>query len=208
MRHDRTSFTTWTNAPVDGGERIGLARDDQRRVVLLRAVEFVRKLIVDPDAVDLRRRLVHLRRPGATAVSRDICAAIVRLDHDLAVFGIDPDVVIVAVRRAKRRERFATVGRFEETFGAGVDDVGISRIGAERRVVKRTLNQRALRIDQRPRLARVVRAIETAAWFCFDESIDAIGFGSGDGEIGFADQFMLADQSTIFVKCSPPSVLL
>ena len=72
MRHDWTSFTTWTSAPIGCGKRFGLARDDERRVVLLRAVEFVRKLIVDPDAVDLRRRLVHLRRPRATAVSRNV----------------------------------------------------------------------------------------------------------------------------------------
>src|SRR6185369_9218370 len=68
MRHDWTSFTTWTSAPVSRGKRFSLARDDDCRVVLLCAVEFVRKLIVDPDAVDLRRRLVHLRRPGASAI--------------------------------------------------------------------------------------------------------------------------------------------
>ena len=79
------------------------ARDDQRGVVLLRGVEPVGELVVHPDAVDLRRRLVHLRRPRAPAVERHVGAAVVRLDHGVAVLRIDPDVVIVAVRRAQRR---------------------------------------------------------------------------------------------------------
>ena len=103
-------------------KRIGLARDNQRRVVLLRAVKLVRKLVVDPHAVDFCGRLIHLRRPGAAAVGGDVCAAVVRLDHDLAVFRVDPDVVVVAVRRAKRRERFTAVGGFEEAFGARVHE--------------------------------------------------------------------------------------
>src|ERR1041384_1671655 len=107
MRHDRSGFTAWTSAPIGSGEWFSLARNDERRVVLLRAVEFVRKLIVDPDAVNFRGRLIHLRRPRATAVSRNVSATVIRLDHNLTVFGIDPDVVIVAMRCAKRRECFA-----------------------------------------------------------------------------------------------------
>jgi hypothetical protein len=86
-------------------------------------------LDIDPDAVDLRRDLVHLRRPGAPTIERDVGATVVRLDHRLAVVRIDPDVVIVPVRRAERRERPAAIGGLEEALGAGVDDVGVGRVG-------------------------------------------------------------------------------
>src|SRR6185369_7827473 len=61
MRHDWASLTSWTSAPISCRERFSLAGDDERRVILLCAVEFVRKLVVHPDAVDLRGGLVHLR---------------------------------------------------------------------------------------------------------------------------------------------------
>ncbi len=122
-------------------ERIRLARDDDGRVVLLRAIQLVGELIVQPDAVELAGHLVQLRRPRAAAVERHVGAAIVRLNHDVAVLRIDPDVVIVAVRCAQQRERLAAVGRFEEALRPGIDDVRIGRIGAERGVVERPLNQ-------------------------------------------------------------------
>ena len=56
---------------------IGLAGNDDGRVVLLGAVEFVGKLIIDPDAVDFSSRLIHLRGPRASTVERDISAAVV-----------------------------------------------------------------------------------------------------------------------------------
>ena len=70
-----------------------------------------------------RRQLTHL-------------PPIVRLDHDLTILGIDPDVVIVAVRCAQGRESFSTVDRLEEPFGAGVNGIGISWISTESCVVK------------------------------------------------------------------------
>src|SRR3712207_7448798 len=47
------------------------ARHDDGRVVLLRAVEPVRELVVDVDLIQLRRRLIVLRRPAAAAVERE-----------------------------------------------------------------------------------------------------------------------------------------
>src|SRR5437588_5421277 len=99
MRHDRARLASWACAPISQTHRIGLTGNDYGRVVLLRAVELVRKLIVSPNAVDLRGGLIHLRRPRAPAVERNIRATIVRLNDDVAVFRTDPDVVIVAVRR-------------------------------------------------------------------------------------------------------------
>src|SRR3569832_2304236 len=98
--------------------------------------------------------------------------------------------MIVAVRRAERRERLACVSRFEEPFGARVYDVSVRWIGAERRVVERSLNQRALRIDQRPRLTGVFGSIEAAAGFGFDKRVDSIGISVRDREICFTDQLI------------------
>ena len=61
VRHDRTRLTSWTASPVGQGVRLGDTRDNHCRVVLLRAVQLVRKLIVHPHAVNLGGRLVELR---------------------------------------------------------------------------------------------------------------------------------------------------
>ena len=142
IRHDWTRLASWTCAPVSQAHRVGLTGNDYGRVVLLGAVELVRKLIISPNAVDLRGRLIHLRRPRAPTIVRDVRAAIVRLNDDVAVFRTDPNVVVVAMRRAKRRERLAAVRRFPGAFRARVNHVGVRRIGAELHVIERTLNHR------------------------------------------------------------------
>src|SRR5205814_6863802 len=123
IRHDWASLASWTSAPVSQAHRVGLTGNNDGRVVLLRSVELVRKLIISPNAVDLRGRLIHLRRPLAPTIVRDVRAAIVRLNDDFAVFRTDPNVMIVAVWRAKDRKGLAAVRRFPKTFGAGVDDI-------------------------------------------------------------------------------------
>src|SRR6185436_8978640 len=95
---------------VERNSRSGRAAEDaQRRVVLLRAEDAVREVAVRGDPVDLRGRLAVLRRPGAAAVDRDVHAAVVRLDHAQGIAGVDPQVVIVAVRRADGGEGAAAV---------------------------------------------------------------------------------------------------
>ena len=78
----------------------GAAGDAHGRVVLLRAVDVVREVVVERDAVELRGRLVHAAcvqvRPPSL---RDVRAAVVALDHALRIVGRDPQVVVVAVRR-------------------------------------------------------------------------------------------------------------
>src|SRR5262249_13041942 len=59
--------------------------------------------------------------------------------------------------------------------------------------------------DECPRLACVVRAVKTAARLCFDERIDTIWIGVGDGEIGFADQLVgqtIRDLRKVFATVS------
>ena len=172
-----------------------MARNDDRGVVLLSAVESIGKLVVQPDAIDFRGWLIQLRGPGATAVERNIGAAVVGLNHDVSILRTDPDVVIVAVRGAKNRKCLAAVGGFKESLCACVNDIGICRISAERDVIKWTLDHRRgnrcrLRIHCCPGLSRVVRSIKPTARLCFDQRIDSIRFGGRDCEIRFADQFV------------------
>src|SRR5258705_7610124 len=141
MRHDWTCFTAWASPPIGRRVRVSLAGDDKSRVVLLRAVESVRKLVVDPNTVDFRSRLIHLGGPRAPAVDRNVGAAVVRLDHDLAILRTDPNVMIVAMWGAQRSKRFAGIEGLKETFGASVNNISVRRIGAERRVIERALSQ-------------------------------------------------------------------
>src|SRR5690242_12395042 len=65
------------------------ARDAHGRVVLLRAVYVVRKIVVERDAIKLCGRLV-LFGPTAAAVERNVCAAVVALNHAVWIVGRDP----------------------------------------------------------------------------------------------------------------------
>src|SRR5262245_5803820 len=90
--------------------------------------------------------------------------------------------------RAKRSERFATVGRLKKTFRAGVYDICIGWISAERGVVERTLNQCALRINQRPGLTCVLRTVKAATGFGFDQGVNAIRIGCSYCQVGLTDE--------------------
>ena len=72
-------------------------------------VEQVRMLLVDRDHVELGGRLVEDARPRAAAVGRDVRAAVVRLDRVGGIVGVEPDAVVVGVRRRDRAERDAAV---------------------------------------------------------------------------------------------------
>ena len=139
--------------------------------------------------------MIQLRGPGATAVERNIGAAVVGLDHDVSILRIDPDVVIVAMRGAKDRKRLAAVGGFKESFRAGVDHVGVCRVSAEGDVIKWPLNHRRsdrsrLWIHRCPTLPCIIRTIQSTARFCFNQRIDPIRFRGCDGKICLANQFV------------------
>ena len=60
IRHNWTGLASRPRSPIFTALRVRLARNYDRRVVLLRAVKFVRKLIVKPDAINFARRLIQL----------------------------------------------------------------------------------------------------------------------------------------------------
>ena len=172
-------------ALADAGAAAAVA-DAHRAVVLLAAVDPVRRVVVDGDAVELRRRLVVDRRPGRAAVRRHARAAVVALDHALRILRIDPQVMVVAVRHADGRERLAAVRRLVERDVQHVDGVHRLRIGVDARVVPRALTQVAVLVDALPRAAGVVAA-EQAAVLGLDLRVEALlvrrrGADAGDAE--------------------------
>ena len=60
--------------------------------VLLRAEEVIREAIVHGHVIELRGRLVELRRPVLAAIDGDGGAAVVAIDHALRVGWIDPEI--------------------------------------------------------------------------------------------------------------------
>ena len=77
MGHDWAGLASGTGAPIVAIVWISLAGNNDCGVVLLRAIELVRKLIVKPDAIDLRGWLIQLRGPGAPAIKRNVRAAVI-----------------------------------------------------------------------------------------------------------------------------------
>ena len=77
-------------------------RDGDRAVVLLGAVQPIGKLLVHADSIDLRGRLILLRGPGCAAGERDVGAAVVAIDHLLRIERVDPQVVVIGMRRRTR----------------------------------------------------------------------------------------------------------
>src|SRR5262249_43058846 len=74
--------------PVD--HRIGCStRDSHGAVVLLRAVDVVRKITIQCDAIKLRGGLV-LRAPGLSTVERDVGPSVVRVDHSKRIVWSEP----------------------------------------------------------------------------------------------------------------------
>ena len=88
-----------------------VARHADRAAVLLRAADVIRNVLRRDDVVILRRRKV-LRRPVLPAGDRHRAAAVVPDHQVLRIVGIDPQVVMIAVRAAADAvERLAAVGR-------------------------------------------------------------------------------------------------
>ena len=137
----------------------GAGRAD-RRVVLLRAIDAVRILVVDVDPVELPGQLVVDRRPGFAAVERHAGAAVIALHHPLRVGGVDPQVVVVAMRRHDLSEAAAAVGGLPHAQVGHVDRVGMAGIGEHMRVVPGPVHQVAVRGHLHPARPVILRAVQ------------------------------------------------
>ena len=169
--------------PVGRGDRaaVGLARQADRPVVLLRAVDPVRLLVVRAHVVELRGRLVVDGRPRLRAVERHAGAAVIALDHPAGARRIDPEIVVVPVRGRHLDERLAAVDRLPERVVRHPHGVDVGRIGEHVHVVPGTAAEPGLLARALPGGAAVIGAEERAV-LGFDQRVDAPAIGRGDGD--------------------------
>src|SRR6266481_2356068 len=179
--NDKASFATANVVPVRAVDSalIAAAGDGDRGIVLLSAVDVVRKGVVYSDVVELRGLLVGLSGPRLAVVVRNGGAAVVGIDHPFWMRRIDPEAVIISVRRANKIEGVAAVGRTVDGGVQYVDGVDVSGIGENVMEIPGALCEAVIGIQELPGVAGVVAA-EDAAFFGFDDGVDAIPVGSGN----------------------------
>src|SRR2546429_6544939 len=105
------------------------ARDGDGAVVLLRAVDAIRPVVVHGDVIELRRRLIVLRSPAPAAIDGDGRAAVIAVDQPPGIARVYPQRVMITVRRRQQLEILAAVGgakgaRVEHVYGIECDRVG------------------------------------------------------------------------------------
>ena len=156
-RRNPARLTTADIEPVPFGNAVvrGPAGDAHGRVVLLGSVDVVRKIIVESDAIELRRGLI-LFRPAAAAIERDVGAAVVAFNHAIRIVGRNPQIVIVAMRYTDTREGATPVVRSIKSSVQHVNFVGVLRICVDARVIPRALPQIALLVGFCPGASAVV----------------------------------------------------
>src|SRR5260370_7022070 len=132
------------------------------RVVLLGAINAIKKIIIGGGVIELRRGLISLRGPIFSAIQGDGCAAIVAVDHAIGIVGIDPQSVVIAVGSVETLEGFAAVVGTEQ---AGVGDVNLVRVlGVGPNVGERpgALAAPVIISDHRPLLTPAITTSKTA----------------------------------------------
>ena len=161
--------------------------DTNGGVVLLPAIQTVRKNIVDNHPVELRGGLIGLRRPTPPFIERHIRPTIISLHHPFIVRGIDPEVVIIAVRCRDGFKRHATIDRLHHGSRQDIDRHFILRVGKNVRVVPATIANTRIVIDMLPGLTCVI-GTENAAIDRLDHRPYPIRIGSRDTDAGISHQ--------------------
>src|SRR6266850_4117774 len=179
---NRAAFTAADGIPVAAIDEAAVAAraDSDGGVVLLGAIDAIQKIIVGSNVIKLRRWLVTLRGPIFSAIYGDRCAAIVSVNHAQGILGINPQSVMIAMRCAQPFERLAAIHGAEEPGVRDEDGVYIFRISPDMGEIPGALAEAVVVGNERPVLAIVVRAIEPA-FLSFDERVDDIRIGAGDG---------------------------
>ena len=146
---------------------------------MLRAVDAIEKIVVRRDVIELRGGLIVLRGPVLASVDGNRGATVVAVDEAIGIFEIDPQGVMVAVRRVDALKSFAGVNG---AIQAGVGDVHlvrVFRVCPNMREIPRTLAEAMIVVDERPLRAAVVAAIK-AAFFGFDKRVDHVRIAAGN----------------------------
>src|SRR4051794_23932800 len=99
IRNNESAFAIAGHEPVGRPDRtpIRAARNGEVTVVLLGPVNVVREGVVDRDVIELRGRLVVLRCPCLTAISRNAGPAVVCVPNAIRILWINPEPVVIAM---------------------------------------------------------------------------------------------------------------
>ena len=137
------------------------ARDRDCGVVLLIAVDPVRKAGVHGHVVELGRRLVHISRPGLTAAVTDLGPTIIGNYHSLIILRRYPQIVMVAMRCIKCFKCFATILRAVIVYIHYINAVFILGVSINSRVIPCSLPEFSFTVNLIPVLAAVIRSKNT-----------------------------------------------
>ncbi len=94
-----------------------LARNRYCGVVLLRTIHVVGETVVGANCIELGGRLIHLGGPTLASVKGDGGPAIIAVHHALVIFGVDPEVMIIAVGSLDFGPCFAGITGLVKIFG-------------------------------------------------------------------------------------------
>src|SRR6266404_2595433 len=182
VRDNVAAFTAADGIPVAAIDEAAVAAraDADGGIVLLGAIEAVEKIIVRGDVIKLRGWLIALRGPIFSSVDSDRSAAVVSVDHAVRIAGVNPQTVMIAVWRVQTIPGLAAVHGAEESGVRDVDGVRVLGIGPDMGEIPGALAEAVVVGDERPVLATVVRAIESA-FFSLNERVDNIRIGAGNG---------------------------
>ena len=149
-----------------------------RAVVLHSAVHVVRKLVVDVDVVELRKRQVLDKTPAFAAVAADVESAVVALNDVTWRLGRKPKGVVVGVNVAVARDGLPGASA---VFGLGHErPKGVNRVLSEGvhvdfAVVERTVADVFGVADAGPLDAAVGAPVKGVFVFVFNQGIDHVG---------------------------------
>src|SRR5262245_50689560 len=117
IRHDKPAFTAASLKPIVSANYsfVRATRNADIRIVLLRAINVIRKCVIYSYVIKLRRRLIVLSRPVFPAIRRDACAAIAHIGDSVRVCWIDPKSVMISMPCRHEVECLSAINGFEET---------------------------------------------------------------------------------------------
>src|SRR6266540_2352220 len=123
--------------PPDYSALVRAAGHANGAVVLLRAVHAIGEPSVGGEVIELGGGLVVDGGPRVATVERHAGPAIVALDHAARAPWVDPQIVVVAVRRGQLGEGTPAIARPPGLDVEHVDGLGVARVGEDVAVVPR-----------------------------------------------------------------------
>ena len=162
-----------------------ITRHTDSRVVLLCTADVIRHFVRRGHTIDLRSG-VSLAGPCGAACHRYNRAAIVRFDHATRVARIDPEIVMIGVRRVYCPERLSAIRRLLDREVEDIHRVPVLRVGGESHEIEGALPEVAVRVHERPRRTGIIRPIQAAA-LSFDIRPHAAAVGATHRHCDFSE---------------------